>query len=106
VDGDAALLSEMVGVFEAECPRQLDALRRALEASDAGALQAAAHSFKGAVGNFSAPVVASRAATLERLAQAGDLREAADVLRTLEAEARDLQHALRALPLLDSPGLP
>jgi two-component system sensor histidine kinase/response regulator len=68
---DHALLDETIGVFLADAPAQLDALRRAVAAEDAPAIARAAHALKGAVSLFSlaAPYTSTRA--LEAAARAG-----------------------------------
>ena len=68
---DRGLLDETIGVFLADAPAQLDALRRAVAAEDAPAIARAAHALKGAVSLFSlaAPYTSTRA--LEAAARAG-----------------------------------
>jgi two-component system sensor histidine kinase/response regulator len=68
---DRGLLDETIGVFLADAPAQLDALRRAVAAEDAPAITRAAHALKGAVSLFSlaAPYTSTRA--LEAAARAG-----------------------------------
>ena len=68
---DRALLDETIGVFLADAPAQIDALRAAVASGDAAAIARAAHALKGAVSLFSlgAPYTAAR--SLEAAARAG-----------------------------------
>ena len=104
LDGDEALLDELIGLFVSDLPRQLESLRAALEARDARLLRRAAHTLAGSVGYF-----APRSATLtalERLgavAREGDLsaadgaERAAAALRLVEQEVGSLGRRLEAL---------
>jgi PAS domain S-box-containing protein len=68
---DQALLDETIGVFLADAPQQLEAVRAAVVAGDAAAIARAAHALKGAVSLFSlgAAYMATRA--LETAARTG-----------------------------------
>ncbi len=68
---DHGLLDETIGVFLADAPAQLDALRRAVAAEDAPAITAAAHALKGAVSLFSVAAPYTSTRTLEAAARAG-----------------------------------
>jgi two-component system, sensor histidine kinase and response regulator len=95
VDGDVELLEELVAVFMDESPRLLAAARAALEQRDAPALERAAHSLKGSVGNFCAPSAAEAARRLESLSREGDLDGASGALARLEDEMNRLWLALQ-----------
>lgn len=95
--GDTALASAMAALFLSECPRQLDAVRQAVVAGDAKALEQAAHLLRGSVGNFVASEATAAAARLEACGRAGDLSQAAGALRTLEAALERLTPALREI---------
>lgn len=85
----------MAELFLAECPRQLDAVRKAVAAADAKALEQAAHLLRGSVGNFVAAEATAAAARLEAFGRSGDVSLAAGALRTLEAALERLTPALR-----------
>ncbi|MDP1889483.1 MAG: Hpt domain-containing protein [Gemmatimonadaceae bacterium] len=95
--GDAALASAMAALFLSECPRQLDAVRQAVAAADAKALEQAAHLLRGSVGNFVATEATAAAARLEAFGRTGDLTQAASALRTLESAIERLTPALREI---------
>ena len=70
-DGDSELLKELAGIFLAECPKMLEEIRAALSAADSKALERAAHTLKGSVGNFAMPGPWESAQRLELLAKSG-----------------------------------
>jgi two-component system, sensor histidine kinase and response regulator len=72
-DGDCELLRELAGIFLQECPKTLDDLREALRAADPKAVERAAHTLKGSVGNFAMPRPWETAQRLELLAKSGQL---------------------------------
>src|SRR5262249_1113785 len=67
VGDDRALLKELIGLFLAECPRWLAAIREAIRQGDAAELRRAAHSIKGTVGTFGAPAAFEAAQRLETM---------------------------------------
>lgn len=73
VEGDAHLVSEMVSIFLANIPKQIDAMRDAVEKGDLKSLARLAHSVKGSVLNFSAQAAANAALKLETAARQGNL---------------------------------
>jgi two-component system sensor histidine kinase/response regulator len=85
-DGDGELLRELAGIFLQECPKMLDDLRAALRAGDNKAVERAAHTLKGSVGNFAMPRPWETAQRLELLAKSGQLSGAEDILHALEQQ--------------------
>jgi len=59
------LLNELVDMFVAEVPLQLDALETALAKGDAGATRLATHTLKGTAGNFGTRRMQALAKTIE-----------------------------------------
>ncbi len=94
VDGNQALLEEIVDLFLHDVPRLMGSIKNALEKGDTDALYNAAHSLKGSAGNFGAEKVTLTAERLEVRAKEQDLRTAAQVFITLEAEVDRLVKAL------------
>ena len=94
------LLAEVITVFLSEAPKQLDALRAAADARDAGALAAAAHALKGSVGLFSKGAAFDAARLLEQDARNGDLTgldgRRGEIERELSRVCADLETLLRA----------
>jgi HPt (histidine-containing phosphotransfer) domain-containing protein len=102
-EGDAALLAELVGAFQAEAPAALGRLRHALAGGDAAGLREAAHKIRGALGTFgpAAEEAAAAARRVEERAAAGDLAAAGVALTLLECAVGRLDAALadaRAVP--------
>jgi two-component system, sensor histidine kinase and response regulator len=97
VEGDRALLAEVVDLFVADSPSLLGALQTAVDAGDPTALKAAAHTLKGSAANFGPSRLVELALELEELGRAGDAASAAAVLAELERELGWFQSALVAL---------
>ena len=95
LNGDRRLLGELIGVFDGDCPRMLDAVRQAVEAGDAPALQTAAHKLKGSVANFSARGAVEAALRLETMARQRELDGAPEALAVVENEIARLRRALK-----------
>ena len=93
-DGDIELLKELAGIFLQECPRMLDEIRAALGAADSKALERAAHTLKGSVGNFAMPGPRETAQSLESLAESGDLSGALEIFRVLEQQITQFKQIL------------
>jgi signal transduction histidine kinase/AmiR/NasT family two-component response regulator/HPt (histidine-containing phosphotransfer) domain-containing protein len=94
-DGDRQLLEELVNVFVGDCPRLLADVRAAISDKDAGRLKFAAHTLKGAAGNFGAQRTVAAALRLETLAGAEDFAAAAEACAILEEAVAQCREALR-----------
>ena len=94
VEGNRALLAELVDIFRAESPRMLAELRRCLGGGDARGVQAAAHALKGCVGNLGGRAASDAAHALEQMGRESDLRDAGPRLATLEREVERLGDGL------------
>jgi two-component system, sensor histidine kinase and response regulator len=93
-DGDNELLKELAGIFLRECPRMLDEIRAALGAADSKALERAAHTLKGSVGNFAIPGPWETAQRLELLAKSGQLSGAEEIFHVLEQQIAQFNQIL------------
>ena len=96
VDGDRALLLEIVRLFVQERPALLGGMEAALAAGDAPELERSAHTAKGAFGNLSAPLAQQAAVELELLARHGELALATDVFLRLRHQVERLEAELLA----------
>ena len=86
VDGDEALLDELVEIFVSDSPSTLKEIRTAIEQRDAELLRISAHSLKGAIGNFAAEKAFQAAMKLESIGRAG--RWIAPVKRSTDSSRR------------------
>jgi HPt (histidine-containing phosphotransfer) domain-containing protein len=80
VGGDEAFVSELIGELLDDAPRQLDALRAALDAGDGEAARRAAHTLKGHGRTFGATELSSLSQEAEAAAAGGDLDAVKDRL--------------------------
>ena len=96
VNGDRELLAELVELFRGDYPKLLEEIRSALGRGDAEALRHAAHTLKGAVGNFSAESAVEAARNLEDIGREDDLSGAEAAVHTLEQELEQLGSVLTA----------
>ncbi len=88
VEGDLALLNELLAMFP-ECAAECyDELAQALAAGDAQQAAAAAHTLKGMCANLSLDRAAQLALELEQAARAGQLDRCQQMLDQLRAEAQ------------------
>jgi CheY-like chemotaxis protein len=94
LEGDRELLAEIVGIFLREAPRQLAALRQAIEQGNAEAVTEVAHSLKGQLGYLGIPGAAEQARRLEDLGREGLLSE---VGAEYEILARRMDAAMRSM---------
>jgi signal transduction histidine kinase/DNA-binding response OmpR family regulator len=73
MDGDQALVREVVKVFLEDCPLQMAAIKAAVETRDARKMRTAAHTLKGGAGYLRATAVVEVARQLEAIGREGDL---------------------------------
>ena len=90
VAGDKELFQEIAGIFLEDLPASMARIKEGISKGDAYALEQAAHSLKGSVGNFGAKRAHEAAYQLEKLGKEGKMGDAADALSKLEKEFRAL----------------
>jgi PAS domain S-box-containing protein len=95
--GDEQLLGELAVLFTAECPRRMQDIREAITLRDVAALERAAHTFRGSVGNFCAPEAVAAVGVLETMGGEGVLEGAVAAYETLETALEQLKPALARL---------
>ena len=86
VEGDHAILAELIEIFLEDCPQRLHELEQAVSEGNATRIMQTAHSLKGMVACFSAKLAQGLAAEMESLGKAGDLSKALGLLSTLQLE--------------------
>jgi HPt (histidine-containing phosphotransfer) domain-containing protein len=97
VGGDRKALRELVELFLDDAPQVLARIHRAIDEKETEALQAAAHTLKGAISNFAASAATEAAARLQRTGENDNLGGARDACAVLEEELEQLKAALSAL---------
>jgi HPt (histidine-containing phosphotransfer) domain-containing protein len=94
LEGDRVLFRKMAGFYLEDSPGLLQDIADSLETGDRGLLIRAAHSLRGLSANFDAAVAIEAARAVEDIARNGDLNDAAEPVRILEAEVDRLNQAL------------
>jgi signal transduction histidine kinase/CheY-like chemotaxis protein len=97
VEGDRALLAELVEMFSEQWPKLLARLQTAVVTHDSQAVYFAAHALKGQVGHFGARTTVEAARELEVMGRQGELAEAPAALYALTHELGRLHSALAGL---------
>ena len=97
VQGDLALLKELVALFLEECPKHLTAIRDAIGSGEALKLQQAAHTLKGSAAVVTATEVQTAAESIEAAAREQRWDEIRQCWQELEQAVNRLRPALQAL---------
>ena len=97
VEGDQALLTEMIRLFQEDAPKLVASMRAALQAGELDALERSAHSLKGAASNLSALRAAAGALRVEDAARNKNAEFAMSALADLEREVESLLPQLAEL---------
>ena len=87
VEHDRELLRDLVTIFKVEFPKQLQALRQAVERRDTNQVAAIAHILKGMLSSLAAHQAAESSSRLEQLGRNGDVAAIQNALSSLEREA-------------------
>lgn len=85
---------ELVGLFLEDAWRMLTAMRRAVEAGDAGQLRYEAHALKGSSATLGAMALSALCQQLEAKAERGDLEDALEKVAQAESELKQVEAAL------------
>ena len=97
LDGDMELLEELFELFVEDYPQFLADIETAILHRDGQKLKQAAHTLKGAVGNFAAKKAFDLAFRLEMMGQEGDFQDAEPVFRDLNRAVEEIKEALAAM---------
>ena len=84
--GDTDFMRELIAMFLSDSPKQLSALREAVEQGDAVTAHRCAHTLKSTAATFGATELSSLCQHLEADSKAGDLDGAASRVAAAEAE--------------------
>jgi two-component system, sensor histidine kinase and response regulator len=91
------LFQEIAGMFIEKLPEYTAAIREGIAGNDPGALERAAHSLKGAVGNFGAREASEAAWRLEKAGKEGKMDVAAEEFSKLEKALAALANEMNAV---------
>lgn len=98
VEGDEALLSELISIFLEEVPRRIAELRQGCSSGEREIVERTAHTMKGELGYLALQGIANKAKEIERLAREDQLDRASALLPVFETEvsaaADNLRHWL------------
>ncbi len=97
IDGDEALLEELIELFFKSYPEYMSQVQRAIAAGDVEALCSAAHALKGCVGVFVREGAFRTAAALESIRCEADIPKALQLCVRLLDELAALRDALQAM---------
>jgi protein-histidine pros-kinase len=98
-EGDAEIMEEVVGLFLADYPNEMNAIREAVRDGDATSLAQSAHALKGAVAAFGTGEAFEAARQLEEIGRSGNLSGAPGANTALEEALKSLTAVLqRMLP--------
>ena len=95
--GDVELARELAGIFLEDRTAMMREVERAIASRDPVGLRTAAHTLKGAVGNFGAGSATAAALRLERIGWSAELSDAKASWAELQSEVTALETVLRAL---------
>jgi two-component system sensor histidine kinase/response regulator len=87
-------LKELAELFLQSCPKMLEDIREASQKRDAKALEIAAHSLRGSVGNFFSQGARETAQQLESLGRSGEIAGAEELVRLLEEQVGEFNRVL------------
>jgi HPt (histidine-containing phosphotransfer) domain-containing protein len=94
VDGDEALLGELIALFQESSSGYLENLGEAIGQGNALGVRVSAHALKGAIANFSEGGAFQNSRRLEEMGRSEDLAGADEVFRRLEEQVQHLHQAL------------
>ncbi len=96
VEGDAALVQELLSLFREDAPAIVNEIRQCLDSADWAGVARGAHKLKGACANIGAHRATRSAHTLELMSAGSRADHAAPEFAILEQELAQLDVALRA----------
>ena len=100
IDGDRALLAELVDLFRAEFPGNLFSAQQAIAQRDLNALCTVGHTLKGALANLSATRASALAGELEAIGKSSNLSNLPVAQATVDSLAHEATNLMRALEAL------
>ena len=96
MDGDMDLLKEVVEIFLEDAPNLVAALRLAVRAGNAEAMERAAHTLKGAAANISAKRLQQLSHIMQEMIKKGQIAHLERLFGDIETHYEVLDRVLRA----------
>jgi len=96
VEGDLALMQDLLSLFKEEFPQRYQALREAVESRDASRVISEAHALKGMLSNLAAGEAAEASAELERLGRNKEIAKFPESFANFERIAKELSRQVAA----------
>jgi HPt (histidine-containing phosphotransfer) domain-containing protein len=93
--GDEEMAQTMIEIFLDDIPKQIESLKRSLEASDAETVKRIAHSIKGAAANIGGKVLRELAGEIEKACKDGNFESVNDCYPELEHQFNRLKEAIQ-----------
>jgi two-component system, sensor histidine kinase and response regulator len=97
MENDVEFLKRLIGIFLADCPGKLAAIRAGVVAYDPHAVMEATHSLKGSVTVFGARSAVDAAQTLESMGREGKQEGLGEAFALLEREMALVTSALEEI---------
>ena len=97
IDGDTDILREITGLYFEEIPVLMQAVEEAISRKEDFPLERSAHTLKGMVSNFAAPLAMKAALDLEIIGREKKIEEAPAAFETLKLEIDKLSNAIALL---------
>ena len=97
LENDGEFLKTLIGIFLADCPGKLAAIRAAVVARDPCEVMKASHSLKGSVSVFGAKSAVDAAQNLESIGREGKLEGLGEAFAQLEREMALVTFALEEI---------
>ncbi|MEQ8854973.1 Hpt domain-containing protein [Gimesia sp.] len=94
---DVEFLTELIDLFVALAPEQMQDIRQAIDSNDAGLLAEVAHAYKGTVGNYTQTGPYPLLQSLENDGKSADLQASQSKFQTMEQEINALLTELETL---------
>jgi HPt (histidine-containing phosphotransfer) domain-containing protein len=83
-DGDLDLLKELADLLQDETPKQMEAIKKAIQGNDPVGVQHGAHRIKGSALTLGAAAMADICLKLEQAGKQGNLQDSPQLLSSLE----------------------
>ncbi len=95
VDGDEALLHELIEIFLEETPKHLSTLEQAIKSNERNLIERIAHTLKGELGYLGLPDASEKAKILESLGRENSLDQAPALFQALSDELSSVAVEMR-----------